>query len=161
MADERDLRPAGDGEDAAAERFERYLEAVLSDGRPSPDDVTEGDEAEMARLAAELHAATDPTRGPRTVRSSSSCGCGCAHADAGIAAVREPLPYRPGIADPGPAVGFGSPADLLGGGLVAGAASPPVPSAPASCVRSRTVAARSPAATSSSATTATGRRSRP
>ena len=45
MADERDPR---------AERFERYLDALLAGGRPSPEDVESGDEAEMARLAAEI-----------------------------------------------------------------------------------------------------------
>ena len=140
MADERDLRPAGDGEDAAAERFERYLEAVLSDGRPSPDDVTEGDEAEMARLAAELHAATDPDTGTPDGAFVEQLRLRMRHADAGIAAVREPLPYRPGIADPGPAGRIRlTRRQLLGGGLVAERASPPVPSAPASCVRSRRV----------------------
>jgi nitrite reductase/ring-hydroxylating ferredoxin subunit len=122
MADERDLRPAGDGEDAAAERFERYLEAVLSDGRPSPDDVTEGDEAEMARLAAELHAATDPDTGTPDAAFVEQLRLRMRQADAGIAAVREPLPYRPGIADPGPAGRIRiTRRQLLGGGLVAGA----------------------------------------
>ena len=51
MADES--RPTGD----AAERFERYLEALLGTGRPSPDSVADADEAEMARMAAELAAA--------------------------------------------------------------------------------------------------------
>ena len=51
MADEG--RPTGD----AAERFERYLDALLGTGRPSPDSVADADEAEMARMAAELAAA--------------------------------------------------------------------------------------------------------
>jgi len=40
----------------AAERFDAYLEALLGDGRPSPDSVGDPDEAEMARMAAELAA---------------------------------------------------------------------------------------------------------
>jgi nitrite reductase/ring-hydroxylating ferredoxin subunit len=41
----------------AAERFERYVDALLGTGRPSPDAVADVDEAEMARMAAELAAA--------------------------------------------------------------------------------------------------------
>ncbi|HEX9609829.1 MAG TPA: Rieske 2Fe-2S domain-containing protein [Candidatus Limnocylindria bacterium] len=41
----------------AAERFERYLDALLGTGRPSPDSVADAGEAEMARMAAELAAA--------------------------------------------------------------------------------------------------------
>ena len=37
----------------ASERFERYLDAILAGGRPSPHHVSDADEAEMARLAAE------------------------------------------------------------------------------------------------------------
>ena len=40
-----------------AERFEQYLDALISGERPSPDHVATGDEAEMARTAAELAAA--------------------------------------------------------------------------------------------------------
>lgn len=43
--------------DEAAARFDRYLEALLGAGRPSPDSVDDRDEAEMARMAAELAAA--------------------------------------------------------------------------------------------------------
>ena len=45
------------GELQSSERLERYLDALLRDERPSPDDVAGGDEAEIARLAAELAAA--------------------------------------------------------------------------------------------------------
>lgn len=40
-----------------AERFDQYLDALISGERPSPDHVANGDEAEMARTAAELAAA--------------------------------------------------------------------------------------------------------
>lgn len=52
MADDR-RRP-----DDAADRFDRYLDALLRDGRPPPDSVDDRDEAEMARMAAELAAAS-------------------------------------------------------------------------------------------------------
>ena len=52
MADPRDERQLND----AAERFDGYLDALLGDGRPSPDTVGDRDEAEMARMAAELAA---------------------------------------------------------------------------------------------------------
>jgi len=40
-----------------AERFDNYLDALISGERPSPDDVASGEEASMARTAAELAAA--------------------------------------------------------------------------------------------------------
>jgi nitrite reductase/ring-hydroxylating ferredoxin subunit len=85
MADERDPR---------AERFERYLDALLGDERPSPDDVASGDEAEMARLAAEM-AGTSGGAGPdpdpaflEQVRLRMRA------ADDGVAAVQVPPPVR-------------------------------------------------------------------
>ncbi len=100
MVDERRPEPGPDAVDAgAAERFERYLDAVLRDGRPSPDDVAEGDEAEMARLAAELHAAADPETGSPDPAFIEQMRLLMRQADAGMASVREPLPYRPGVAD--------------------------------------------------------------
>jgi cytochrome b6-f complex iron-sulfur subunit len=42
----------------AADRFDVYLDALLGDERPSPDAVHDRDEAEMARTAAELGAAS-------------------------------------------------------------------------------------------------------
>jgi nitrite reductase/ring-hydroxylating ferredoxin subunit len=88
MADDR---PTGD----AAERFERYLDALLGTGRPSPDSVADADEAEMARMAAELAAASHAPAGAdpdpafveqlrRRVRQ----------ADAAVAAVRASPPVR-------------------------------------------------------------------
>ena len=81
--------------DEAAERFGRYLDALLGAGRPSPDTIADRDEAEMARTAAELvaGAAVDPPADPdpafveqlrRRMR----------HADEGIASVRTPPPVR-------------------------------------------------------------------
>ena len=100
MPDER--RPvddAGEPGDArmadAADRFERYLDALLGSGRPSPDAVSDADEAEMARTAAELAAAgrlpagADPDPAfveqlRRRVRE----------ADEGVRALRTPPPLR-------------------------------------------------------------------
>ena len=94
MADDERLDPAAD-------RFESYLDALLGEGRPSPDDVADRDEAEMARLAAELAA---------TARGSADAGPDPAfveqlrrrmrEADAGIASVRTPPPVRGTAAQP-------------------------------------------------------------
>ena len=92
MADERDERRLND----AAARFDGYLEALLGAGRPSPDTVDDRDEAEMARIAAELaatgRAAThdadpDPAFLEQIRRRMRA-------ADAGIAAVRTAPPVR-------------------------------------------------------------------
>ena len=100
MADDRRPVPAPQpGDEQAAERFERYLDAVLHDGRPSPDDVAEGDEAEMARLAAELHAAADPDTGTPDPAFVDKMRHVMRQADAGLASVREPLPYRAGVGE--------------------------------------------------------------
>jgi nitrite reductase/ring-hydroxylating ferredoxin subunit len=89
-------RPADDGVTPdAPERFERYVDALLGTGRPSPDSVSDAGEAEMARMAAELAAAgrlpagVDPDPAfveqlRRRVRE----------ADAGIHAVRATPPVR-------------------------------------------------------------------
>jgi nitrite reductase/ring-hydroxylating ferredoxin subunit len=84
-----------DRRDPAADRFDGYLDALLGDGRPSPDDVADRDEAEMARVAAELAA---------TARGASGAEPDAAfveqlrrrmrEADAGIASVRTPPPVR-------------------------------------------------------------------
>ena len=95
MADrERPEHPEGHDEDAA-ERFDGYLDALLGDGRPSPDAVGDRDEAEMARMAAELAAsgrpgaesAPDPAFVEQLRRRMRE-------ADAGIDAVRQPPPVR-------------------------------------------------------------------
>jgi nitrite reductase/ring-hydroxylating ferredoxin subunit len=85
--------------DPRAERFDRYLEALLAGERPSPDDVTDRDEAEMARLAAELSAAVDPDLGDPDAAFLEQLRLRMRQADSGIAAVQEPLPLRPGIGD--------------------------------------------------------------
>jgi cytochrome b6-f complex iron-sulfur subunit len=79
-----------------AERFDRYLDALLTGGRPSPDDVSDRDEAEMARLAAELAASADPESRPDPA-FLDQLRLRMRQADQGIAAVREPLPIRPGV----------------------------------------------------------------
>ena len=93
MADD-ELRPEPRDEDAA-ERFDGFLETLLGDGRPSPDAVDDRDEAEMARMAAELAAsgrpaaesAPDPAFVEQLRRRMRE-------ADAGIDAIRQPPPVR-------------------------------------------------------------------
>jgi len=87
MADER-----RDAREDGADRFEAYLDALLGQGRPSPDSVADSDEAEMARLAAELAgtrggAGPDPAFVEQLRRRMRE-------ADAGISAVRTPPPVR-------------------------------------------------------------------
>ncbi|MDP9270228.1 MAG: Rieske 2Fe-2S domain-containing protein [Chloroflexota bacterium] len=90
MADEpRDLLPQPDD----AERFDRYLDALVTDGRPSPEDVAAGDEAEMARTAAELAAAAGPNANPDPA-FIEQLRLRMRQADEGIAAVQTPLPVR-------------------------------------------------------------------
>jgi nitrite reductase/ring-hydroxylating ferredoxin subunit len=90
MADQPDRRL-----DDAAERFDGYLEALLGDGRPSPETVGDRDEAEMARTAAELaagvraSAASEPD--PAFVEQLR---LRMREADAGIEMVRTPPPVR-------------------------------------------------------------------
>jgi nitrite reductase/ring-hydroxylating ferredoxin subunit len=96
MADDRDREPVP-GEPEAAERFDRYLDSLLADGRPSPDDVGDRDEGEMARLAAELSAAVDPAGGSPDPAFVDQLRLRMRAADEGIAAVRVPPPVRPGL----------------------------------------------------------------
>lgn len=84
MADERDL--------TTAERFERYLDALLTDDRPSPDHVVDADEAEMARLAAELSAATSAVEPDSAFVEQLRLRMRAA--DEGIEAVKVPPPMR-------------------------------------------------------------------
>jgi cytochrome b6-f complex iron-sulfur subunit len=82
---------------AAADRFGRYVDALLGDGRPSPEDVGDLDEAEMARLAAELSGASstaDPAAAGPDPAFVEQLRLRMRQADEGIAAVREPLPVR-------------------------------------------------------------------
>ena len=101
MPDEMDrvdpeLRPGPD-EPTAAERFDRYLDSLIGGGRPSPDDVEDRDEAEMARLAAELSAAADPAGGAPDPAFVDQLRRRMRAADEGIAAVLVPPPVRPGL----------------------------------------------------------------
>lgn len=83
-----------------AERFEHYLSALLAGGRPSPDLVGDRDEAEMARLAAELSAAADPDGGRPDPAFLDQLRARMRQADQGIASVQVPLPLRPAIRGP-------------------------------------------------------------
>jgi cytochrome b6-f complex iron-sulfur subunit len=96
---EREERP-DEAMVSEADRFEHYLDALLSGGRPSPDDVADRDEAEMARLAAELSAAADPEGAPDPA-FLDQLRLRMRHADQGIASVQEPLPLRPTAAPRG------------------------------------------------------------
>jgi cytochrome b6-f complex iron-sulfur subunit len=102
MADEpRDPRPNDElpaSDDA--DRFDRYLDALLTDGRPSPDDVEAGDEAEMARTAAELAAAAGGSSADPDPAFVEQLRLRMRQADDGIAAVRTTLPVRPSPAEP-------------------------------------------------------------
>jgi nitrite reductase/ring-hydroxylating ferredoxin subunit len=99
MADDRvpeprDLRP---DEVDAVERFERYLDTLLSDRRPSPDDVTDANEAEMARMAAELSAAALPRAADPDPAFIEQLRLRMRQADQGIASVQVPPPVRPRV----------------------------------------------------------------
>lgn len=80
--------------DDAADRFDDYLEALLGAGRPSPESVADRDEAEMARLAAELAASAAPRGTDPDPAFLEQLRRRMREADAGIAAIREPLPVR-------------------------------------------------------------------
>jgi nitrite reductase/ring-hydroxylating ferredoxin subunit len=79
----------------AAERFDGYLDALLGDGRPSPESVGDRDEAEMARMAAELAAGGRPViaTGPDPA-FVEQLRLRMREADAGIATVRTAPPVR-------------------------------------------------------------------
>lgn len=97
MPDERDRR---------AERFERYLDALLGGARPSPDDVGDRDEAEMARLAAEMAGVAEPGQTDPDPAFVEQLRLRMRAADEGLAAVRVPPPVRdtepPGSRAPAP-----------------------------------------------------------
>jgi len=80
-------------DDDAAERFDAYLEALLGDGRPSPEAVGDRDEAEMARMAAELAASGSSGAEPDQA-FLEQMRLRMREADAGLAAVRVPPPVR-------------------------------------------------------------------
>lgn len=91
MADDRDPR---------AERFERYLDALLAGGRPSPDDVASGDEAEMARLAAEMAGAVRDDSADPDPAFVEQLRLRMRAADAGLSTVQVPPPVRDRAAEP-------------------------------------------------------------
>jgi nitrite reductase/ring-hydroxylating ferredoxin subunit len=123
MPDERTPHPgdeASEGLEPRAERFERYLDALLAGGRPLPDDVGDRDEAEMARLAAEMSAAADPEEGGPDPAFLDQLRLRMRHADQGIASVQEPLPVRPGLGGPRSRIRV-TRRQLLQGGLIGAA----------------------------------------
>ncbi len=79
----------------AAERFDRYLDSLLGDGRPAPDVVDDRDEAEMARTAAELAAASAPDRDGPDPAFVEQLRRRMRGADEAVAAVRTSPPVRP------------------------------------------------------------------
>ena len=80
--------------DPRAERFERYLDALLGGERPSPEDVASGDEAEMARLAAEMAGAVPPESSAPDPAFIEQLRLRMRAADEGVAAVQVPPPVR-------------------------------------------------------------------
>lgn len=84
------------------ERFDAYLEALLGDDRPSPQSIADADEAEMARLAAEMVGAMPDEAGrepdPAFVEQLR---LRMRAADDGIDAVLVPPPVREGVAPAG------------------------------------------------------------
>lgn len=112
--------PATDAD--AAERFDQYVDAVLGAGRPSPDHVADRDEAEMARLAAELSGATDVAAVDPDAAFVEQVRLRMRQADQGIDAVRVPPPVRATASAASREHRFRlSRRDLLRGGLTAGA----------------------------------------
>ena len=117
-------------ESQRAERFDHYVDALLTNGRPSPDDVGDRDEAEMARLAAELSAAAGP-QGPGASEPDPAfveqLRQRMRQVDEGITNVQVPLPVRRDEARPAlqPSAQRGqlrlSRRQLLGAGLGAAA----------------------------------------
>jgi nitrite reductase/ring-hydroxylating ferredoxin subunit len=99
------------------ERFERYLDALLGDGRPSPDDVADPDEAEMARLAAELAAAVPSGIQDPDPAFVEQLRLRMRAADQGIAAVKAPPPVRRDVRPQGARLVRLTRRQLLGVGL--------------------------------------------
>jgi cytochrome b6-f complex iron-sulfur subunit len=90
-----DREPPERGDQDAAERFDGFLETLLGDGRPSPEAVDDRDEAEMARMAAELAASGRP--GAASAPDPAfieQLRLRMREADAGVDAVRVPPPVR-------------------------------------------------------------------
>lgn len=79
----------------SADRFDRYLDALLGAGRPSPESVDDLDEAEMARMAAELAAAGSASDGlDPDPAFLEQLRLRMRRADEGIEAVRTSPPVR-------------------------------------------------------------------
>jgi nitrite reductase/ring-hydroxylating ferredoxin subunit len=87
--------------DPRVERFERYLDALLGGDRPSPDDVGSRDEAEMARLAAEITGAVRDDEADPDPAFVEQLRLRMRAADQGLAAMRVPPPVRGGPPQPG------------------------------------------------------------
>ncbi len=73
--------------DDPTEAFDRLVDALLAGSRPAPDEIS-GAEAQMARLAAELSAAGDVTRGEPDSAFVEQLRLRMRDADAGIASVQ-------------------------------------------------------------------------
>ena len=73
--------------DERSEELSRFIDTLLEGGRPAPDGLV-GDEAPVARLAAELSAAGDPTRGVPDPAFVEQLRLRMRDADAGIASVQ-------------------------------------------------------------------------
>jgi nitrite reductase/ring-hydroxylating ferredoxin subunit len=105
-----------------ATRFDGYLEALLGEGRPSPEAVADSDEAEMARLAAELAASAQAPSGsapdPAFVEQLRRR---MHEADAGLTSIRTPPPVRAQPAPSGNRRWTLSRRDLLRAGMGAAA----------------------------------------
>lgn len=74
--------------DPRIDRFERYLDALLAGERPSPDDVVDAEEAEVARLAAELAGGLPGASADPDPAFVEQLRLRMREADQGIAAVR-------------------------------------------------------------------------
>lgn len=105
-----------------AERFDRYLDSLLGEGRPSPDSVGDRDEAEMARMAAELAASgRGPSGSAPDAAFLEQLRLRMRQADEAIEAVRTPPPVRERPEEGGTARWRLSRRDLLRGGIGAAA----------------------------------------
>jgi cytochrome b6-f complex iron-sulfur subunit len=80
--------------DERSDAFARYVDALLDGTRPAPDEIVE-DEGPMARLAAELAAAGNPSDGSPDSAFVEQLRLRMRDADAGIASVHETAPPVP------------------------------------------------------------------
>ncbi len=86
--------------DDRAEEFERYLAALTGGERPSPEHVEDGDEAEMARLAAEIAGSAPGTDVGPDPAFVEQLRLRMRVADDGLAAVLVPPPVRAAPIEP-------------------------------------------------------------